>query len=196
METPPPLALATSPPGRRSQALPPPASSCPVVAEDNLPLAGLVDAENDFIIKPAQPEIKVSQLKSAFFFLPDNKIFIDKTLPESDPAFIENLVENPNFSPTDFVNLHERVFAPGPDYPQGTYNFKGARISLTHTKLNIPAWKRYLADYFRQDLLDYLEFGFPIGVDPEGTTEPSLKNHSSWIARLSTTFQNLTHWNK
>ena len=160
--------------------MPQPASSCPAVAEDILPLAGLVDTENDFIInKPAQPEIKVSQLKPAYFFLPDNKIFIDKTLPESDPAFFENLSENTNFSPSDFVHLHERVFAPGPDYPQGTYNFKGARISLTHTKLNIPAWRRCLADYFRQDLVDYLEFGFPIGVDPEGITEPSLKNHSS-----------------
>ena len=134
------LVLAASPPDRRSQALPQPATSCPVVAEEILPHAGLVDTENDFIInKPAQPEIKVSQLKPAFFFLPDNKIFIDKTLPESDPAFIENLSENPNFSPSDFVNLHERVFAPGPDYPQGTYNFKGARISLSQTKLNIPA---------------------------------------------------------
>ena len=83
------------------------------------------------------------------------------------------------FSPTNFIALHEIVSAPGPNYPQGTYNFKGAQISLTHTKLNIPAWKHHLADYHLKDLVQYLEYGFPIGVDPDGHTEPCLKNHSS-----------------
>ena len=36
-----------------------------------------------------------------------------------------------------------------------------------------------MAGYFRSDLVDYLEYGFPIGVDPDGHTEPTLKNHSS-----------------
>ena len=161
--------------------MPHPVSSTSAVAKELLPLAGIVDleAENDFIsYKPAQPEIKVSQLKPAFFFLPDNQIFMDKTLPESEPHFLNRIVPN-FFSSTDFVDLHERVYAPGPDYPEGTYNAKGARISLTHTKLNIPAWRHHLAGYYREELVDYLEFGFPVGVNLDGKTEPCLKNHSS-----------------
>ena len=175
----PPLVLPTSPPSRRCQALPQPATSSPVVAEESSPLAGLVETENIFINRPAEPDIKVSKLKPALFFLPNNKIFVDKALPESEPSFIEKLSLNPVFSPTDFIALHERVYAPGPDYPGGTYNYKGAKISLTHTRLNIPAWRHYLADYYRQDLVNYLEYGFPIGVDPDGHTQPCLKNHSS-----------------
>jgi hypothetical protein len=149
------------------------------VAEELHPLAGLVDFETDFILcKPAQPEIKVSQLKPAFFFLPDNQIFMDKTLPETEPLFLNKLVPN-LFSPTDFVDLHERVYAPGYDYPEGTYNSKGARISLTHTNLNIPAWRHHLAGYYREELADYLEYGFPVGVSLDGQTVPCLKNHSS-----------------
>ena len=173
------LDLLSSPPSRRSQALPQPATSSPVVAEELSPLAGFVEAENVLISRPAEPDIKVSQLKPALFFLPDNKIFLDKALPESEPSFIEKLSTNPVFSPSDFIALHELVYAPGTDYPEGTYNFKGAKISLTHTKLNIPAWRHYLADYYRQDLVNYLQYGFPIGVDPEGITQPCLKNHSS-----------------
>ena len=159
--------------------MPHPVSSTSAVAEELLPLAGLVDLETAFTLcKPAQPEIKVSQLKPAFFFLPDNQIFMDKTLPESEPYFLSNIVPHPS-SPTDFVDLHKRVYAPGPDYPEGTYNAKGARISLTHTNLNIPAWRHRLAGYYREELVDYLEYGFPIGVSLDGETEPCLKNHSS-----------------
>ena len=161
--------------------MPHPVSSTSAVAKELLPLAGIVDLEtdNDFIsCKPAQPEIKVFKLKPAFFFLPDNQIFMDKTLPESEPHFLNRIVPN-FFSSTDFVDLHERVYAPGPDYPEGTYNAKGARISLTHTKLNIPAWRHHLAGYYREELVDYLEFGFPVGVNLDGKTEPCLKNHSS-----------------
>ena len=143
------------------------------------PLPTLDFSEPVFINKPAQPEIKVSELEDAFFFLPNNKIFRDKALPESDPTFLYNICQNQPFSPGFFVDLYQRVNRPGLNYPRGTYNFRGARISLTHTKLKIPVWRQYLADYFRKDLVEYLEFGFPIGVDPEGLTDPCLKNHSS-----------------
>ena len=29
------------------------------------------------------------------------------------------------------------------------------------------------------ELVDFLEYGFPVGVDPDDPTKPSLKNHSS-----------------
>ena len=167
---------ALSPPDKGSQASPRPVTSTLDVAQ----ILPTIDfCELDIIHKPAQPEIKVSELKDAFFFLPNNRIFIDKALPESEPIFLNKIYQNQPFSPSFFVDLYQRVNRPGPSYPRGTYNFKGARISLMHTSLNIPVWRQYLADYFRKDLVEYLEFGFPIGVDPEGHTEPCLKNHSS-----------------
>ena len=43
---------------------------------------------------------------------------------------------------------------------------RGARISLAHTSLNIPSWREHMAGYFRSDLVDYLEYVFPIGSTP------------------------------
>ena len=175
-----PRHLPSSPPGRGTQDTPHPVSHSPaVVWKPPFPAAGLVD-ENDFNEnKPALPDLKVSQLEPAYFVLPDSKIFLDKSLPDPHPTFLERLSPNESYSPEYFTTLHELVSAPGSDYPEGTYNFKGARISLAHTNLNIPSWKEHLAHYYRQDLIGYLEFGFPIGVDPDGHTEPCLKNHSS-----------------
>ena len=174
--------MVDSPPDKGDQVTPHPVSPSSAVVKDlPLPLAELVETTNETVLinKPAQPEIKVSQLKKTMFYLPDNKIFIDKVLPDPEPRFLDRLIPHSCFTPQYFTALHELVFAPGLDYPAGTYNHKGARISLSHTGLNIPAWRKHLADYHRRDLVDYLEFGFPIGVDPEGHTEPALKNHSS-----------------
>ena len=149
--------------------------------EPLLPLSGQdLSEENDFIlIKPVEPEIKVSSLKSSMFYLPDAKIFMDKTLPDPEPGFLAKITPNKRFSPDYFTGLHNLVSAPGHSYPEGTYNHRGARISLVHTNFDIPTWRNLLADYDRRELVDFLEFGFPIGVDKDGITEPALKNHSS-----------------
>ena len=104
---------------------------------------------------------------------------MDKTLPDPEPSFLLRIIPNDRFSPDYFTGLHNLVNAPGPHYPEGTYNYCGARISLVHTNFNLPSWRSLLADYPRKELVDFLEFGFPIGLDPDGITEPSLKNHSS-----------------
>ena len=66
-----------------------------MVWEPSLPeTAGLVD-ENDFNLnKPALPDIKASQLEPAYFVFPDSKIFLDKTLPDPHPTFLERLTPN------------------------------------------------------------------------------------------------------
>ena len=175
-----PQGEGTSPPDKGTQEKPHPVSLTPaVVLEFPLPAAGLVDINNVILNAPAKPDIKVSQLKPALFVLPDVKIFNDKALPDPEPTFIKRMIPHSRYSPQYFTALYQLVSAPGLEYSQGTYNFKGARISLTHTSLNIPSWRKHLASYYRKDLVDYLEFGFPIGVDPDGHTEPSLKNHSS-----------------
>ena len=124
------LVLGLSPPDKGSQASPLPDTSAVDVAQ-NLPT--LIFSEPAFISKPAQPEIKVSELKDAFFFLPNNRIFRDKALPESEPSFLHRLHQNQPFSPKYFVDLHERVSAPGLNYPKGTYNSRLPCLLLQET---------------------------------------------------------------
>ena len=46
----------------------------------------------------------------------------------------------------------------------GCANYKGARIPVL-LGLNIKAWRQLLHDYDIVNLTEYLEFGFPLGVD-------------------------------
>ena len=63
--------------------------------------------------------------------------------------------------------LHRLVTAPGLTFPANTYNFCGAWIRLAHTKLNILKWRALFGSSPKKDIIDKLEFGFPIGIDPE-----------------------------
>ena len=67
------------------------------------------------------------------------------------------------------------VNAPGLTYPANTYNFCGARIPLVHTQLNIPKWRELFATYPKADIIEKLEFGFPVGVDTEPDLLPAVK---------------------
>ena len=107
----------------------------------------------------------MSALSKSFFCLPDRKLFIDKHLPDPSPCFLERAVPHLKLSPEYFLSLHKLVTAPGPTYPANTYNFKGARIPLVHTQLNIPKWRELFATYPKADIIEKLAFGFPIGVD-------------------------------
>ena len=71
------------------------------------------------------------------------------------------------------VALHERVFA------SGLPNYRGLRIPLV-SKLTIPRWRSYLSDYHDNVIVDYLEFGWPVGYDYErfGFPVSQLRNHS------------------
>ena len=123
----------------------------------------LPDSEDVFPFlsnKPLKPEIKVSSLENSFFYLHDGKIFYDKHLPDLVPTFLSRIKPHPRFSPSYFTALYSLVSAPGNTYPTGTYNFKGARIPLVHTNLNIPKWRELLAEYPKNDIVDKLEFGF------------------------------------
>lgn len=71
------------------------------------------------------------------------------------------------------VELHERVFA------SGLPNYRGLRIPLV-SKLHIPQWRSYLSDYHDNVIVDYLEFGWPVGYDYDqfGFPVSQLRNHS------------------
>ena len=170
----------TSPPAKGGQDLPRPVPQVPV-GEDDLcsSLPGAEDVLKLFVTKSLKSEIKVSSLKPALFYLQDGKIFYDKHLPDPSPTFMSRIIPHDRFSSDYFTVLHSLVAAPASSYPAGTYNFEGARIPLAHTKLNIPKWKELLASYPKKDLVEKLEFGFPIGTTDGPDLEPAMKNHSS-----------------
>jgi hypothetical protein len=95
-------------------------------------LPGSEDMSSFLLTNPVKPEIKVSSLKPALFYLDKGKIFVDRHLPDPEPMFLSRLVPHPRFTPEYFTALHSLVAAPGQDYPANTFNFRGARI---------PKWK-------------------------------------------------------
>jgi hypothetical protein len=140
---------------------------------------------------PAQPLLKPSRLSDAYFYLGVNtctgregpSIFMDKKLP----ATAVNLKENEQFSMDYFVTLHKLAAAPGPHYPARTPNHIGARIPLRHTGLRIDRWRHHLIGYGEPEIIQYLEFGFPIGLssDPQPHLSSTLCNHGSSLQYFS-----------
>ena len=59
-------------------------------------------------------------------------------------------------------------------------NFWGLRIPV-ETQLNIAAWHFYLHDYFDQQLLNLIEFGFPLDFDRSCSLSSSDNNHTSAV---------------
>ena len=55
----------------------------------------------------------------------------------------------------------------------------GARVPLTHTSLKIDQWREYLKDYHSNEIVQFLEYGFPLGLVTNPKLESSVKNHSS-----------------
>ena len=155
--------MGSSPPDGGEQTLPHSVSPITVVVQEVLPpLTGQDLSENDFIlIKPVPPEIKVSSLKSAMFYLPDAKIFIDKCLPDHDSCFIEIIVPISRFSPDYLTGLHNLVNAPGQSYPEGTFNYLGARISWPTSTLISQLGEVFLQNIQGGILLISWNSGFP-----------------------------------
>ena len=127
--------------------------------------------------KPAQPLLKPSTLVDTCYVLPSNKVFVDKALPNSETQFIENA----RFPVEYFVGLHILVSSPSTQYPAYTPNYLGARIPLQHTQLNIERWRYHLVGYDGAELVQFLEYGFPLGLsaDPPPSLVSTLRNHGS-----------------
>ena len=129
------------------------------------------------VVKPVAPLLKTSYLEDLNVNMPNGNIFIDKVLPDLTLPFPSN-----NRFPSEyFCALHKLVSSPGPHYPSGTPNYLGARIPLQHTGLNLEMWRKHLVGYEHVELCQYLEFGFPLGLqqDPSLTLKPSYRNHGS-----------------
>jgi hypothetical protein len=60
----------------------------------------------------------------------------------------------------------------------GAPNFLSARVPLPH-QLNIARWREYLHGHTDVALVDFLEYGFPIGFNPSHPLESTDRNHAS-----------------
>ena len=56
--------------------------------------------------------------------------------------------------------------------------FMGARIPVA-SQLNIDAWKSYLVGYWDKQIVDLLQYGFPLDFDRSRMLESAYVNHSS-----------------
>ena len=145
-----------------------------------LPLHGEDLLFSKSCLKPAEPVAKVASLPAAWFYYNhgnEGKIFMDRKLPQTESIPAPHARFDNNF----FKTLGDLVSAPGPTWPQGTPNHIGARVKLVHTNLNIAAWRRCLIGYEDIQICQYLEFGFPLGLEtnPPAQLVPASQNHGS-----------------
>ena len=145
--------------------------------EPLLPFDGSEDM-SDFLA-PAKPIMKPGLLKNTLFTLPTGISFVDKVLPK--PAV--SLVEHSQYNAAYFIDLHNKCSAPGYrgqyEWPAYTPNYIGARVSLEHTSFNLESWRKHLIGYESPELIQFLEFGFPLGLKDSPVLKPATTNHGS-----------------
>ena len=128
---------------------------------------------------PARPLLKPSFLKESVFALSKDKLFVDRMLP---PPSI-NLEKHCNFHVRYYVDLYRKTSAPGSrgqySWPANTPNYIGARVPLIHTSFKLDVWRKHLIGYKSPELVQFLEFGFPLGLEENPSLSPSLRNHGS-----------------
>ena len=73
---------------------------------------------------------------------------------------------------SDILTLHRAVREPN------CPNYMGIWIPMA-SKLKIENWKYYLADYWDKQLVDLLEFGFPLDFDRSFELQSTEENHAS-----------------
>ena len=122
---------------------------------------------------------KVNSLLDLVVKMPSG-LFTDKVLP----APSHSLEVNGVFTADYFVSLHNVTAAPGiradgSVYPKYTPNHMGARVKMPHVKLRLDRWRYHLVGYEDIELVQFLEFGFPLGLSSLPELESSTRNHGS-----------------
>ena len=59
-------------------------------------------------------------------------------------------------------------------------NFMGARIPV-NSQFNIPAWESYLNEYWDKQIVDLLQYGFPLDFDRTRCLSSTYENHASAV---------------
>ena len=60
----------------------------------------------------------------------------------------------------------------------GGHNFRGARVRVP-SGLSVEAWRKHLAGYHDNNLVDFLAYGWPVYCDLSATLMPTFRNHPS-----------------
>ena len=149
------------------------------IGSEILPFPLPEDAESAGFKVPAKPVAKVNQLKDRTVSLPCG-LFFDKCLPRPEVGVVPRKI----FTPDYFQSLHNCVAAPGlrPDgttYPPYTANHLGARIRLKHIGLKPDRWRFHLSGYEQPEIVQFIEFGFPLGLSSLPDLESCSRNHGS-----------------
>ena len=77
----------------------------------------------------------------------------------------------------NIVDLHKKIKA------SNLQNFMGCRVPL-QSQLNITNWRKYLVNYWDQQLVDLLAFGFSLDFDRSCPLQATEVNHTSAITYL------------
>ena len=147
-------------------------------AEPVLPFQ-LIDDLNDVLgIAPKQVH-KVNLLLDMVVDMPSGP-FKDKVLPAPEHM----LFLNEEFTADYYVALHNITAAPGikedgTRYPSFTPNHLGARVRMPHVKLKIDRWRYHLRGYEHAELVQFMEYGFPLGLSSIPDLECCERNHGS-----------------
>ena len=139
----------------------------------DVPIINLQDKSQSHVLK-------YSSLKDTYFYFqegPKNLVFVDKKLPLQD----SQPIPHPRFNLQYFTSLSSLAAAEGPTWAAFTPNHLGARIPLVHTDLLMGEWRKHLIGYEDVEICQYLEFGFPLGVDsgPDTKLVSARRNHGS-----------------
>ena len=146
--------------------------------ENNLPFQLLEDFSEISRLAPKQIH-KVNKLPELEVQMPTG-VFIDRKLPS--PSY--SLERNTVFTTDYYIALHNITAAPGirvdgTSYGAYTPNHLGARVTLPHVKLNLERFRYHLRGYEHVELIQHLEFGFPLGLCSSPELECAVRNHGS-----------------
>ena len=129
---------------------------------------------------PAKPVAKTSNLRE-LRITANGRSFTDRVLPTPEYP----IVEHSRFTPSYYVALHNLAASAGRhengfSYPGNTPNYLGARIPLVHSHLKLHNWRKHLIGYGDEsELLQFMEYGFPLGLEDTPTLVPCERNHGS-----------------
>ena len=150
----------------------------PSQPETSLPFQLLDDLSDVLSLAPKQVH-KVNSLLDQRVTMPSG-CFIDKALP----APVHDLKVNRTFTGNYYIALHNVTAAPGirgdgSTYPAYTPNHMGARVQLPHVGLRVDRWRHHLVGYDNAEIVQYIEFGFPLGLTSLPDLECTTRNHGS-----------------
>ncbi|CAC5412970.1 unnamed protein product [Mytilus coruscus] len=104
------------------------------------------------------------------------QIEIGKKTWNDDPQVLESavLTESNKCSVGNLIHLHNNLLT------YSDYNYENLRIPI-YSRLNVSFWRQQLVCYFDKDICEFLEFGWPVGINFADKIHPSCKkvrNHA------------------